>query len=595
MLDPETGEQLLEPDPTRRGKMFAKWLRQLEKLGYRVEWCQLRGADYGSPTIRKRLFVIARCDGQPIVWPLPTHRKPESPWVKAGLCQPWRPIANEIDWTLPCPSIFLTKEEGRALGVNRPLKESTMKRIFQGTRRYVLEAKNPFIVLGNHGGDWFRGQGIHEPFQTATASRDAWGVIDPTLAPFVQAGQHGGAIRSVEDPLHTVTASDGDCNCVVAPLLDSQYGNSQGRPVDAPCPTIMAGGEGKQALIAPYMVPRYGEAPGQSPRCRSVEAPLATIVTTDNGSQLVSPFLASPAHSKTTGRAPNHWSAEEPLRTTTVSNDKCIVAPILDTYHGPKGDDVARSGEVTEPLRTVDTSNRHAMVQAFLAQHNTGVVGRSATEPLSTITTLGTQQQVVEATFIGQHNGGRVGKSPDEPLTTITHRGTQQTVTSAFLSHLYTSNTRGGHGDPGHPLKTITAGGNHHAAVLAFLAKYYGNHHNHQACSEPLHTATTKERFGLVTVNSVEYQIVDIGMRMLTARELFNAQGFPRDYKIDVWCDNRKNDKGQRMKPGLLTKSAQIRCCGNSVCPQVMCALTRANCQFLIEPQRGKRSKSAAA
>ena len=644
----ESGSPWYVPCPKRRGQTFKKWVRRMEQAGYRVEWRELRACDYGSPTIRKRLFVIARCDGEPIVWPEPTHGKPESPEVLAAQRLPWRTAAEIIDWSLPCPSIFLTKEEGRKAGVNRPLKENTLRRIAKGLDRYVLKCKEPFIVSCNHGGDWFRGQGTDEPYPTATCSREGLGIVEPFLAspahstttgrgpntwdlhepvrtqtttndkcvvtPYVTIGQHKGSNRSIEDPLQTVTASDGDQN----------------------------------AIVTPYCVPNYGEREGQEPRCRSIEDPLATVTCCDTGSRLVMPVLDS-QYGNSAG-----VSAESPCPTVTAGGGgkTAIVAPILDAYHGPKGDTVGRSAELDEPLRTQDTSNRHALVQAFMAQHNLGAVGHHPDKPMSTLTTSGSQQQAVQASFMAQHNTGSVARGAGEPLSTIVHRGTQQQLVAAtmvgcggptysgkpvpvdqpvgttttenhralvsaflseqrgsnqtgsggnpeqpnktvaaggqhhavveasFLSHQYTSNTGGGQGKPDVPLKTVTTA-NHHAAVKAFLMKYHGSGGQWSGCDEPSHTATTKERMGLVTVDEVEYQIVDIGMRMLTSRELFRAQGFPESYKIDVWCDDRRSDKGKPLKPGMLTKQAQVRAAGNSVCPQLAEALVSANCPWL--------------
>ena len=149
-----------QPIKERIGETFKKWVKELRKHGYRVEWRELRACDYGSPTVRKRMFLIARCDGAPIVWPEPTHGE--------GLL-PYRTAAECIDWSIPCPSIFLTKEQGRALGVKRPLAEATMRRIARGTVRYVLEAAEPFIVPVTHAGDT-RCYPIDEPFRTVTGA-----------------------------------------------------------------------------------------------------------------------------------------------------------------------------------------------------------------------------------------------------------------------------------------------------------------------------------------------------------------------------------------------------------------------------------------
>lgn len=135
-----------KPCPTRKGNTFNSWVEKLRALGYAVEWRELRACDFGAPTIRKRLFLVARCDGRPIAWPTPTHGKPGSEAVRAGRLKPWRAAAECVDWTLPCPSIFLSKEEGRRIGAIRPLAENTLERIRKGLVRYVLEQPDPFIV-----------------------------------------------------------------------------------------------------------------------------------------------------------------------------------------------------------------------------------------------------------------------------------------------------------------------------------------------------------------------------------------------------------------------------------------------------------------
>lgn len=459
------------PCPKRAGKTFRMWKRKLERLGYVVELKQLRACDYGAPTVRKRLFVIARCDGEPIKWPEPTHGKPDSPEVQSGKRLPWRTAAEIIDWSIPCHSIFLTPEEEKPIGVIRPLAENTTKRIAAGLKRYVLDAAKPFIVYCNHGGDGFRGRGVDDPFATVTCSRDAAGLVTPFLTPYH--GPKSETETRAGDPLQPI------------PTVDTQN---------------------RFGLVVPFTVPNYSERQGQAPRCGSVEVPSPTITPRANGFRLVAPVL-SREFGKSSG-----VSIEQPLPT------------VMSTGQG-----------------------KTALVEAFIAQHNGGMVGHDARKPLSTITQLGTQQQVVAA---------------------------------SFLSHQRTSNTAGGQGDPTQPVNSLNSGGNHVAHVMAFLSKYYGSEHNHQGVGEPAHTVPTRDRFGLVVVNGVDYQIVDIGMRMLTARELFRAQGFPDSYRIAVLAPSAAG------KLRLMPKDAQVRMCGNSVCPDLAAALVKANCPWLKEPHR---------
>lgn len=412
----ETG-QPIEGD---EGKTFKKWTKQLRNEGYEVEWRILKACDYGAPTIRKRLFLIARRDGEQIVWPEPTH----GPGLK-----PYRTAAEIIDWSIPCPSIFDTSEqikEKYGIRAIRPLADNTMARIAKGIKKYVIDAEDPF---------------------------------------FVSYGQHGGGNRSAFDPHHTITASAKDQNAIVTPTL------------------IQTG---------------YGERKGQSPRALDIEKPIGTQVAGACKHAVVAPHLVSVSHGNSGGR--REYPMEEPLGTLTAKNNKALVA-------------------------------------AFLAQHNTGVVGHDARTPVSTITGRGTQQNLVHAHMINMKGSSR--RSADARS----------------------------------PLSALTAQGGHAGTVVAFLQKYYGTGAA-VSVGDPAPTVTTRDRYGLVTVNieGQDYAIVDIGMRMLTPRERFLAQGFRRDYIIDRTGDGQK-----------LTITSQGRMCGNSVCPQLAEALVKANCMHLAK------------
>lgn len=417
------------PCPLQKGVTFKRWLSELERLGYVVEWRELRACDYGAPTIRKRLFLIARRDGRPIVWPEPTHGGPKSDAVKNGALKPWRTAAEIIDWSLPCPSIFASSAEIMAeYGIRavRPLQPATMARIAKGVKRYVLDAAKPFIIPITHTRDPERGQPIGEPLRTITSAH-----------------------------------------------------------------------RGEQALVAPFTIPRYGEREGQEPRSRSVERPMPVVVPDGNGATLVAPHLATMRNADKP-----HQGADQPAHTVTAGGA------------------------------------RMHMVAAFMAQHN-----------------------------IDSRSGeGNPGRPADAPVSTVMHSGSHQGVVAANLSHQYGSATRGGQGDPQLPIKTVTTGG-HHAVVASFLQKYYGVDQDPQL-GEPLHTATTKDRFGVVTVqiDGITYVITDIGMRMLTPRELFRAQGFPESYVID-----------RRPDGSPISKTDQVSKCGNSVCPPIAAALVAAN------------------
>lgn len=326
------------PCKQRKGLTFRRWCAQLQNCGYKIEYRQLMACDYGAPTIRKRLFLIARCDGRPIVWPAPTHGNGRTPHRAAAEC---------IEWKLPCPSIF---EPGR------DLVENTLRRIARGIRRYVMDDPNPFIVT---------------QLGTSASHLDA-------------------ASRSVDEPLRTVCASRGVHHSLVAATLINT---------------------------------RNGERLGQSPRVRDIREPYQTV-----------------------------------------------------TAQGSQG----------------------ALVTAFLARH-----------------------------YGGHENDGQSLRLPMHTVTTK----------------------------------------DHHALVYAFLLKYYGTDQNPRL-DQPMHTVTTKDRFAIVMVRGESYYISDIGMRGLTPRELFRAQGFDDGYIIDPIYNGKR-----------LTKTAQVRMAGNSVCPPVSAALVAANFQ----------------
>lgn len=504
------------PCPERRGETFEKWKKQLRKHGYKIQHRELRACDYGAPTVRKRFFLIARRDGRPIVWPKPTHGAPNDPDVIAGKKKPWRTAAEIIDWSLPCPSIFMTREEAKAyhqrtgIRVNRPLADATMARIAKGVFRFVINNAKPFIVPVTHAGDT--------------------------------------RVNSIDEPVRTQTTAN----------------------------------RGEHALVTPFLVPRYGERNGQEPRTRSIAEPFPTVVGTGNEASLVAPYLVRTAHgerdSRGRKRGKGEHSLEEPIGSVTQSPDHAVVAAhIMKMNLGATGHDM------DQPLATVTSHssptgrNGGASPLALVSSVLVGCGGRagqspprSLDEPMNTATTK--EDACVVAAFLAQHNTGEEGHPATRPVSTIVGKGCTQGVVAAHLVNLR-GEDRGG-ADIEAPAPTITAAGNHLAEVRAFLIKYYGTAVG-QAVDEPLDTVTTKPRFGVVMVRGEPYEIVDIGMRMLTPRERFRAQGFGDDYIID-----RKPDGS------IITATKQGSCAGNSVSPNMAEALVRANCSDLAAEER---------
>ncbi|MGE7415852.1 DNA cytosine methyltransferase [Methylobacterium tarhaniae] len=530
------------PCPVQRGATFREFVRAFEACGYAVEWRELRACDYGAPTIRKRLFLIARRDGKPIVWPEPTHGDPRTKAVRAGRLEPWRTAAEIIDWSLPCPSIFDTEEQIRAawgIRAKRPLADATMARIAKGTMRYVVQAARPFLVRINHGDSrGRRDRGLDEPMPTATHhGGDA--LVTPFVAQVNHGGGEGGRAHSAEEPAPTLTGGRGEA--LVTPFITKFNRGATGHPIEEPLHTITShasethgGGAAPLGIVAPFLAPSFQEKPGHEPRVRSVEEPTATITAGDNvPGHLVSGILV-PRYGERPGQEPRSRSVEEP-------------APVI-----------------------VPTGNEGSLAAIHLTRQFGASVGSAADEPVGTITAGGAGKAGVIAAFLAQHNGGMVGHEAQEPISTISQKGAQQQVVAAHLLNLRGSDRRGGPVDV--PAPTVSAQGNHAAAVYAFLAKYYGEGLPSQPADEPLHTVTTKPRHGVVTVlvGGQPYAIVDIGMRMLTPRERFSAQGFRPDYVID-----RGELEDGTIVP--LTLEQQGRMCGNSVVPALAEALVAAN------------------
>ena len=418
------------PIKKKQGETFKKFVRQLEELGYEVQTKELVAADYGAPTKRKRFFMVARCDGQPITWPEHTHAPADSEEVKKGLCKPYVGACTEIDFSLPCPSIFDTSEEIKekyGIRAVRPLATKTMERIARGLKKFVLDNAEPFIVQCNHSGaNWDYCRNMNEPLPTITA-KHGFGIVEPIISPYMGT--------------NTTNHPGGDCR--------------------------------------------------------------------------------------------------DPIHTITTGNQQCVVAPTLIQYHSETADNDVRGQKLDQPLNTVDGSNRYGLVTSFLHKY-----------------------------YDGGYQGA--GDTLANPLPTIT-AWDHNSICAASLIQL---NNHCDGRDIKEPLPTITAGDGHFGEVRAFLIKYYGECTG-QDIKAPLDTVTSHDRFGLVTVNGVDYQIVDIGLRMLEPRELYGCQGFPDDYIIDHDYTGKK-----------YSRTEQVKRCGNAVPPPFARALVMANLPELCIHER---------
>lgn len=256
------------PDPAKKGRTFNSFINALRRQGYKVEWRELRACDYGTPTIRKRLFLIARRDGAPIVWPKPTHGDPASAEVKAGKLLPWPTAADIIDWSIPCPSIFERK---------RPLAENTLRRIAKGLERFVINAAEPFIVNTRNGereGQQPRVRGIEQPLWTVTAQGSQGAICIPKLAPFITEHANASHQRNMpaDEPLRTICAQvKGGHFALVSAFLAKHYTGVVGAELTQPLPTVTT--VDHNALVTSHLVKLRGTCQHGQP----VTEPMPTV------------------------------------------------------------------------------------------------------------------------------------------------------------------------------------------------------------------------------------------------------------------------------------------------------------------------------
>lgn len=256
-----------KPVKKKAGQTFQKWKRQLSDLGYVIEHRELVAADYGAPTTRKRFCLVARCDGQPIVWPEPTHGPRDCEAVRAGKLKPWRSAAEIIDWSVPGYSIFATKQEiWDAYGVKavRPLTGNTMRRIIRGVDKFTIKSGQPFIVQQKFNN---QAQDITRPLTTITAV-GAHEIIEPLLAPMTVTNTTNSVGSTVGNPVHTVTTAGNQL--LTAANLVEYYGN--GNPLDVAEPLHTVTAHDREALCAAHVVEFKGQDIGQD-----MHRPLRTI------------------------------------------------------------------------------------------------------------------------------------------------------------------------------------------------------------------------------------------------------------------------------------------------------------------------------
>lgn len=336
-----------KPIKSKSGQTFQKWLKQLSDLGYEIEYRELVAADYGAPTIRKRFFLIARCDGQPIVWPERTHAPADSEEVRSGKCKPWRTAAEIIDWDQPMYSVFESKQaikEKYGAKVVRPLADNTMRRVICGTDKFTIKSGKPFLVpigYGERKGQAPRVNDIDAPLSTVVSTTKQ-NLCMPKLAPFLAECNHSGDghIAGTDRPLGTITAkhTQGVCGPVLAPVTLSNTGGSVGFPADKPVHTITT--DGKQILHAANLVPYHTE---------QAESLISANLTEYFG----------------TGKP---ISLAEPMHTVTSHDREALTAAHIVKF---KGTNLGQAP--TYPLHTITTSaGEFAICKAVIAKMEPG-------------------------------------------------------------------------------------------------------------------------------------------------------------------------------------------------------------------------------
>lgn len=331
------------PIKAKQGETFQKFVQQLTDLGYEVQFRELIAADYGAPTMRKRFFMIARCDGKPIVWPEPTHAPADSEEVKAGLKKPYVGAYTQIDFSRPCPSIFDTSEEIKekyGIRAVRPLAQKTMDRIARGFIKFVLNNPKPFIIQCNHGGER-RPNDIREPMPTITG-KHGYGIVEPYMVQIGQTGFTKDRSKDVREPLTTIVSKNEHC------------------------------------LISPTLIQYHSETSKDGVRGQTIEDPIMTV-DSSNRYGLVTSFLHKYYDGGYKGAGE---TVENPLPTVTAwDHNSVVTANLIQMNNHCDGKDIR------QPLPTITAGDGHfGEVRAFLIKYYGQGTGQDIKDPLDTVT-----------------------------------------------------------------------------------------------------------------------------------------------------------------------------------------------------------------
>lgn len=339
------------PVKSKQGRTFDKFVRQLQDLGYEVQFRELVAADYGAPTMRKRFFMIARCDKKPIVWPEPTHAPADSEAVKKGLLKPYVGAYTQIDFSRPCPSIFDTSEqikEKYGIKAVRPLAPKTMERIARGLKKFVLDNPEPFIVQCNHGGDR-RPLDTKEPLPTITG-KHGYGIVEPYMIQIGQTGFTKDRSKNIQEPLSTIVSKNE--HCLICPTLiqyhsETAQGEVRGQIIKDPIMTV--DGSNRYGLVTSFLHKYYDG--GYKGAGESMENPLPTITAWDHNSVVTANLIQMNNHC-------DGKDIRQPLPTITAGDGHFgEVRAFLIKYYGQ-----GTGQDIQEPLDTVTSRDRFGLV-----------------------------------------------------------------------------------------------------------------------------------------------------------------------------------------------------------------------------------------
>ena len=477
------GQQFLIPDPKQRGRTWRRFVALLEGMGYVVEWKVIKACDFGAPTSRERLFMIARCDGQPIVWPEPTHAK-----NPAKGQQKWKTAADCIDFSDLGKSIF---------GRKKDLAPATLRRVAKGMKKFVIDSASPFIVpIANWSGEAV--QSADEPLRTVTSypKGGAFSVVSPIIAP----ATHQGSDR-INDPLE-------------------------------PLPTVTCANRGELTLISPTLIQSgYGERPGQEPRVPGLDQPLGTVVAGGVKHALASACIVQAGHGEGSGanKRRSHGVNDicGPIGTVTASGGgQSVSAAVMIQANG--GFNTTHAKGMHEPMTTVtNTGSQQQLAVANLVHLRGNCDARDVNDPLHTVSAGGQHHGLVSA-FMERAFGGSIGQGLEEPAPTITAGGGgKSSLVSLTLS-------------PEHEAGALRV-----AAFL--ISYYGTENISACDSPAPTITTKDRLAMVTVMVKGTPFVMVDICLRMLKPSELYKAQGFPADYIISHGADGKPFTKTQQV------------------------------------------------